>query len=77
MAALHKTMKSLAILFSVIFAGLLLPEIVGRHGLVPAAGYTILGVAVIWIAYFGLGSLFRFIYEQGVREETLQDRDRH
>jgi hypothetical protein len=65
---LNNTGRILAALFSVVFAVLLYPSIVDEHGVFLSLVYTLLGVVVIWLVYFLLGSLFRHLYDAGVQQ---------
>jgi hypothetical protein len=66
---LHRIGRILAIVFSVTFAALLFPTIVGVHGVLKSLGFVAMGVTVIWLAYFGLGALFGHINDEGKKEE--------
>lgn len=68
MHSLHNTGKILATFLSVVFAALLYPSIVDVHGVLMSGVYTLLGVAVIWLVYFLLGSLFKHIHDEGMKE---------
>ncbi len=75
MANLHHIGKSLTTIFSVMFALLLFPTIVGDQGTSRALMFAALGVGVIWFVYFFLGTLFRHIHEQGRREGEEDNTD--
>lgn len=72
---LHVIGRVLATVFSVAFAILLFPSIVGVHGIARSAGIVLLGVAFIWIVYFGLGALFRSLYEEGKKDASDDNAD--
>ena len=60
--------RILATIFSLTFAVLLFPSIVGVHGVFKSSIFTMLGVGFIWFLYFMLGSLFTHIHEEGKKE---------
>lgn len=68
MKNLHLIGRVLATVFSVTFAGLLFPTIVGTYGVARSLGLVLLGVAVIWLFYFALGSLFGHLYQEGKKD---------
>jgi hypothetical protein len=72
MHPIHRVATILAVVFSVTFALLLYPAIVGDYGVLQSVAFVLLGVAVIWAAYFGLGSLFGHLYQEG-RKEGRED----
>jgi hypothetical protein len=65
----------LAVVFSVTFALLLFPEIVGVHGALKSTLFVGLGVGVIWLFYFLLGSLFGRIHAAGKEEASENNTD--
>ena len=65
----------LAVVFSVIFAGLLFPEIVGTHGVPKAVFFVGLGVSLIWLFWFGLGCLLGHVYAAGQQDERDNETD--
>jgi prolipoprotein diacylglyceryltransferase len=75
MNSLQRTGKILATLFSIVFALLLLTEIVGAYSFVKSAALVLSGVGAIWAVYFLLGGLFRFIYVEGLREQAAGKHD--
>lgn len=75
MKNLHTVGKILAIIFSLVFAGLLYPTIVDTHGTLKSLLFTGLGVVVIWVAYFLLGSLFGHLYEEGRKDGEENNTD--
>lgn len=75
MSNLRSIATILATIFSVTFAVLLFPEIVGHHGALRAAAFVLLGVGVIWLFYFTLGRLFGHIYAEGKRDAEENDTD--
>jgi len=75
MANLHIIGKVLATVFSVTFAVLLFPTIVGHYGVAKSLMFTMLGVGFIWLVYFLLGSLFKNLYEHGRKEGEEDNTD--
>ena len=75
MANIHYIAMILATVFSVVFAVLFFPSIVGLHGVAKSSVFTMLGVGFIWMIYFLLGSLFKHIYEQGRNEGEENNTD--
>lgn len=73
MKKFHLIARTVAIVLSVVFALLLFPTIVGIHGGLKSAAYTLLGIAVIWVFYFGLGALFSSLYEEGKKDGDNAD----
>lgn len=68
----------LTALLSIVFAGLFFPTIIDRHGLWMSLLFTALGVGVIWLAYFGIGQLFKWVVSKELEERNLgQPQDRH
>ena len=65
---LHQIGRLLATVFSVVFAVLLYPSIVEVQGVFRSGVYTLLGVGFIWLVYFLLGSLFKHLYDEGLKE---------
>jgi hypothetical protein len=65
----------LAVVFSVVFALLLYPEIVGQQGVLKSTVAVGLGVACIWLFYFMLGRLFSSIYAAGREDEKENNTD--
>lgn len=65
----------LAVVFSLTFAFLLFPEIVGIHGVFKSTLFVGLGVGCIWILYFLLGILFGHIYAAGKEDTHENDTD--
>lgn len=68
MHAFHRAATIVTAVLSATFALLLYVTIVEDYGAVLSVGIILLGVAVIWAAYFGLGALFGYMHEQGRRE---------
>jgi hypothetical protein len=66
---------TLAVVFSITFAFLLFPEIVGVHGVAKSAFFVGLGVVCIWLFYFMLGRLFSHIYDAGKEEASENNTD--
>ncbi len=62
--------KVLTVLLSIIFAGLLFPNIIDRHGLWMSLLYTGLGVGVIWLAYFGIGQFLGWLFSKELEERN-------
>lgn len=75
MKHLHIVGKVLAAVFSVLFAVLLFPEIVGIYGIPKSLFFTMLGVGFIWLLYFLLGSLFNRLYQEGKKEGANNNTD--
>jgi hypothetical protein len=75
MANLHIIGKVLATAFSVVFAVLLFPSIVGVHGVAKSLVFTALGVGFIWLVYFMLGNLFKNIHDHGRKEGEEDNTD--
>jgi len=63
--------KVLTALLSIIFAGVLFPTIVDRHGLWMSLLYTSLGIGVIWLAYFGIGQLLDWLFSKELEKRNL------
>jgi hypothetical protein len=72
---LHIVGRTLAIAFSILFAVLLFPAIVDQHGVFKSLVYTGLGIAVIWVAYFLLGNLFKHLYKGGHKKGQEDNSD--
>jgi hypothetical protein len=64
-----------AVIFSVTFAVLLFPEVVGVYGVLKATLITGLGVGFIWLFYFLLGRLFGSIYTAGKEDAQENNTD--
>ena len=62
--------KVWTVLLSIIFAGLLFPNIIDQHGLWMSLLYTALGVGVIWLAYFGIGQLLQWVVSKELEERN-------
>jgi hypothetical protein len=54
---------------SVLFAVLLFPNIVPIHGVGMSLFFVALGVAVIWLSYFGIGQFIRRAVRQELEEQ--------
>lgn len=66
---------TLAVVFSVTFALLLFPEIVGVHGVPKSLLLIGLGGGSIWLLYFLLGSLIACIYAAGEEDASQNNKD--
>lgn len=66
---------TLAVGFSVTFALLLFPEIVGVYGVPKSLLFVGVGVGCIWLFYFLLGRLFGHIYAAGKTDASENNRD--
>lgn len=67
-----KIFKVWTALLSIIFAVMLFPNIIDRHGFWMSLLYTGLGVGVIWLAYFGIGQLLQWIVSKELEERNLE-----
>ena len=63
--------KVWTVLLSITFAGMLFPNIINRYGLFISLVFTVLGVGVIWLAYFGIGQLLQWIVSKELEERDL------
>jgi hypothetical protein len=54
---------------SVTFGVLMMPEIVEYHGFFRSLAFTLVGVSVIWLAFFGVRSLIQHVSEDARRRE--------
>ncbi len=70
----QKLFRVWTVLLSVVFAALLLPSIVGEHGLPMSLVYTGLGVGVIWIVFFALGRLVDWAVTEEIKRRGLATR---
>ena len=76
MSAKHKTIfKGLASVLSIVFAGLLIPTIIGRYGLLMSMMYAGLGVGFIWLAFFGIGQFVTWAVEEELKNRAQQQKN--
>jgi hypothetical protein len=63
--------KVWTILLSVVFGLLLFPNIVDKHGLWLSLFFTVAGIGVIWLAYFGIGQFINWAVSKEIKRRNL------
>ncbi len=58
-------------ILSIVFAGLLFPNIVDIHGPFLSLVYTGLGVGFIWLLYFGIGQFIQWAVSEELKNQNL------
>ncbi len=76
MSLLKNKFIVIPIICSIIFAVLLFPSIVDRHGFVKSLYFTQLGVVVIWVMFFLLSWFINSIVEDEIKKRMANKNHR-
>ena len=63
-----KIFKIWTAILSIVFAVLLFPNILDKHGLWMSMLYTAMGIGVIWMAYYGIGRFIDWIVDKEINK---------
>ncbi len=65
-----KIFKIWTAILSIVFAVLLFPNILDKHGLWMSMLYTAMGIGVIWMAYYGIGRFIDWIVNKDITKNS-------
>ncbi len=78
MARPNTVFKVWTILLSVVFAVMLFPNIVDKHGVWLSILFTAAGIGVIWLVYFGIGQFINWAVSKEIERRNLKrEQEKH